>query len=229
MGGFLIAIAIEKWHLHRRIALSIISLIETSVNRILLDFMVATAFLSMWISNTATTVMMLPIGMAIVFQLKDNPSSNTNEHLIFGKGLMLAIAYAASIGGMATLIGTPLNLMLAGVLEKSCGVEISFLQWMKFGLPIAILLLIICWFYLTRFAFFKERDLAMTKQFPGGKAEIDRLIATLGKRSREERIVLVVFAATAFCWMFRAYLIQPFFPEVDDIIIAVFFALILFF
>ena len=228
VGGFLIAIAIEKWDLHRRIALRIISLIGTSVNRIILGFMVATAFLSMWISNTATTVMMLPIGMAIVSQLKDNPASKGDEHLTFGKGLMLAIAYAASIGGMATLIGTPPNLILAGVLEESYGVEISFLQWMKFGLPIAILLLVICWFYLTQFAFAKGRDLAMPKQFPGGKAEIERLIATLGKMSREERIVLVVFAATAFCWMFRAYLIQPFFPEVDDTIIAVFFALILF-
>lgn len=228
VGGFLIAIAIEKWDLHRRIALNIISLIGTSVNRILLGFMVATAFLSMWISNTATTVMMLPIGMAIVSQLKDNPASKGNEHLTFGKGLMLAIAYAASIGGMATLIGTPPNLILAGVLEDSYGVEISFLQWMKFGLPIAVLLLFICWFYLTRFAFAKGRDLAMPKQFPGGKAEIERLISSLGKMSREERIVLVVFASTAFCWMFRAYLIQPLFPEVDDTIIAVFFALILF-
>ncbi|HEA30735.1 MAG TPA: SLC13/DASS family transporter [Leeuwenhoekiella sp.] len=228
VGGFLIAIAIEKWNLHRRIALSIINLIGTSVNRILLGFMVATAFLSMWISNTATTVMMLPIGMAIVTQLKDNPASKGDEHLTFGKGLMLAIAYAASIGGMATLIGTPPNLILAGVLEESYGVEISFLQWMKFGLPIAILLLFICWLYLTRFAFAKGRDLAMPKKFPGGKAEIKRLIATLGKMGREERIVLAVFAATAFCWMFRAYLLQPLFPEIDDTIIAVSFALILF-
>ncbi|MGB3774814.1 MAG: SLC13 family permease [Leeuwenhoekiella sp.] len=228
VGGFLIAIAIEKWQLHRRIALNIINLIGTSVNRILLGFMVATAFLSMWISNTATTVMMLPIGMAIVSQLKDNPASKEDEHLIFGKGLMLAIAYAASIGGMATLIGTPPNLILAGVLEESYGVEISFLQWMKFGLPIAALLLIICWLYLTRFAFAKGRDLAMPKKFPGGRSEIKRLIGSLGKMTREERIVLVIFAATAFCWMFRAYLLQSLFPAIDDTIIAVFFALILF-
>ncbi|WP_031428071.1 SLC13 family permease [Flavimarina sp. Hel_I_48] len=228
VGGFLIAIAIEKWNLHRRIALNIINLIGTSVNRIILGFMVATAFLSMWISNTATTVMMLPIGMAIVSQLKDNPASKGNEHLTFGKGLMLAIAYAASIGGMATLIGTPPNLILAGVLEESYGVEISFIQWMKFGLPVSALLLAICYLYLTHFAFSKGNDLAMPKQFPGGREEINRLITSLGKMSREERIVLVVFAATAFCWMFRAYLLQPLFPEIDDTIIAVFFALVLF-
>lgn len=109
LGGFMIAIAIEKWNLHKRIALSIINAIGTNIQRIILGFMVATGFISMWISNTATAVMMLPIGMAIVTQLNDNPNTKANENLIFGKALMLGIAYSASIGGIATLIGTPPN------------------------------------------------------------------------------------------------------------------------
>ena len=124
--------------------------------------MLATAFMSMWISNTATSVMMLPIGMAIIAQLRDNPDTVEDENLIFGKALMLAIAYSASIGGMGTLIGTPPNLVLAGVVEKTYGIEITFAQWFIFGFPISILLLFICWQYLTRFAFqFKQTG------FPG--------------------------------------------------------------
>ena len=126
IGGFILAIAIEKWNLHKRIALSIIKIIGTSVEKIILGFMIATAFLSMWISNTATTVMMLPIGLAIISQLKDHPETIKNENTVFGKALMLAIAYSASIGGVSTLIGTPPNIILAGVLEESYGIEISF-------------------------------------------------------------------------------------------------------
>lgn len=223
IGGFILAIAIEKWNLHRRIALNIIKLIGTNINSIILGFMVATAFLSMWISNTATAVMMLPIGMAIVAQLKDNPLTPENETQIFGKALMLSIGYAASIGGIATLIGTPPNLVLSGILSDVYDIEIGFLQWMKFGLPISILLLIICWLYLTRFAFsFKQ------KGFPGGRSEIKRLLKELGKISFEEKSVLLVFILAALCWISRDYLIQPFLPNVDDAIIAIFFAVLLF-
>src|SRR5690606_37588019 len=157
---------IEKWGLHRRIALRVIDLIGSDVKKIILGFMVATAFISMWISNTATAVMMLPIGMAIISQLKDNPATIEDENVIFGKALMLAIAYSASIGGVATLIGTPPNLVLAGVLQDTYGIEITFAKWIGFGLPISTLLLLACWKYLTSFAFtFKQ------KSFPGGKAE----------------------------------------------------------
>ncbi len=130
VGGFIIAIAIQKWNLHKRIALNIINFIGTNV------FMIATAFMSMWISNTATAVMMLPIAMAIVTQLKDNPDTIEDENKIFGKAIMLGIAYSASIGGVATLIGTPPNLVLAGVVQESFGYEITFAQWFKFGFPI---------------------------------------------------------------------------------------------
>ena len=137
LGGFLIAIGIEKWNLHRRIAINIIAFIGSDVRKIILGFMIATAFLSMWISNTATSVMMLPIGMAIIKQLKDNPDTLEDENLIFGKALMLGIAYSASIGGISTLIGTPPNLVLAGVVQSTYGYEITFLEWFSFGFPIA--------------------------------------------------------------------------------------------
>ncbi|MAZ29040.1 MAG: anion transporter [Cytophagaceae bacterium] len=227
MGGFIIAIAIEKWNLHRRIALNIINLMGIKTNRIILGFMAATAFLSMWISNTATAVMMLPIGMAIVTQLKDNAATKEDEQLAFGKALMLAIAYAASIGGIGTLIGTPPNLVLAGILEETYGTQITFMQWMLYGLPISILLLAACWYYLTRFAF-KSKDIQIPSEFPGGRTEIRRLLNALGKMQRQERTVLIVFILTALCWISRSFLIAPFLPGVDDTVIAIFFSIVLF-
>ena len=223
MGGFMLAIAIEKWNLHKRIALNIIKIIGTNISRIILGFMVATAFLSMWISNTATAVMMLPIAMSIVAQLQDNPNTEKNENLIFGKALMLSIAYSASIGGMATLIGTPPNLVFAGYVEETYGIEITFLQWLKFGVPIAIPLLVIAWLYLTKFAFkFKQ------KEFPGGKEEINRLLVLIGPMKREEKLVSSIFILTAFCWITRSFILQEFFPFIDDTIIAMTAGILLF-
>lgn len=223
IGGFILAIAIQRWNLHKRIALKIISLIGTNVRSIILGFMVATAFLSMWISNTATSVMMLPIGMAIISQLKDNPNTIANENTIFGKALMLAIAYSASIGGMATLIGTPPNLVLAGIVEETYGVEITFSQWLIFGLPTSIILLFFCWQYLTRIAFKFQQ-----KTFPGGKAEINRQLKSLGKLSYEEKNVLAIFILMALAWISRSFFLQKFIPNIDDTIIAMIGGLILF-
>ncbi|MDH7914248.1 DASS family sodium-coupled anion symporter [Winogradskyella sp. SYSU M77433] len=223
MGGFIIAIAIEKWNLHKRIALNIIKLVGTNVSKIILGFMVATALLSMWISNTATAVMILPVGMAIVLQLKDNPKTKKNENLIFGKALMLAIAYSASIGGMATLIGTPPNLVLAGVVESTYNTEITFSQWFVFGFPISIVLLIVCWIYLTKFAFKFEQ-----KEFPGGRAEIDKQLQALGKITYEEKVILIVFSITAIAWICRSFLLSKWLPEIDDTIIAITAAIVLF-
>lgn len=223
MGGFIIAIAIEKWGLHKRIALNIINFIGSNIKNIILGFMVATAFLSMWISNTATAVMMLPIGIAIVSQLNDNPNTTKDETRQFGKVLMLAIAYSASIGGMATLIGTPPNLVLAGIVHSTYGYEISFFQWFIFGFPIAVILLFLCWKYLTR----NSLEFGKT-EFPGGKAEIKRLLAQLGKISYEEKIVALVFAVTAFFWIIRSFVFATLIPALDDTIIAVGFAMVLF-
>ena len=216
IGGFIIAVAIEKWNLHRRIALNIINLIGTNIKLIILGFMVATAFLSMWISNTATSVMMLPIGTAIILQLKDNPETSKDENKVFGKALMLAIAYSASIGGIGTLIGTPPNLVFAGIVEELYGIEISFFKWALLGMPISIFLLLFCWKYLTSFAFtFKQTE------FPGGKAEIKRLKEELGKMSVQEKRVSMVFVITAFCWITRSFFLQEFLPHIDDTIIAI--------
>ena len=223
IGGFILAIAIEKWKLHKRIALNIIKIVGTKKSNIILGFMIATAFLSMWISNTATAVMILPVGLAIISQLKDNPKTIENENTVFGKTLMLAIAYSASIGGMATLIGTPPNLVLAGVVKTSFNVEINFLQWMSFGLPISIFLLFICWKYLTTIAYnFSNQN------FESGLNEIDKQLKELGKVSYEEKSVLIVFILTALAWVTQSFLIKQFIPAIDDTIIAIFAAIILF-
>lgn len=223
LGGFILAIAIEKWNLHKRIALHIINLVGTNIVNIILGFMIATAFLSMWISNTATAVMILPVGIAVVLQLQDNPNTIENENSIFSKALMLAIAYSASIGGMASLIGTPPNLVLAGVLEKSYGIELTFAKWFSFGFPISISLLIIAWLYLTKFAFkFKLRE------FPGGISEIKKQLNKLGKISFEEKMVLAVFLITAVAWISRSLFLNQIIPSIDDTIIAIISAIILF-
>jgi sodium-dependent dicarboxylate transporter 2/3/5 len=144
IGGFILAIGIERWNLHKRIALQIIKLIGSKASYLILGFMVATAFLSMWISNTATTVMMLPIAIAIANQIQNHNLEDFIQSSLFSKALMLSIAYSASIGGIATLIGTPPNLVFAGVLENTYGIKISFFEWMKFGLPVSLVLLFIC-------------------------------------------------------------------------------------
>jgi len=222
VGGFLIALAIEKWHLHKRLALNIIRITGSNKSRVILGFMLATAFLSMWISNTATSIMILPVGLAIISQLKDDPKTIENENEVFGKSLMIAIAYSASIGGMATLIGTPPNMVLAGVVEESYGIKLNMFDWMKFGVPLSSFLLFVCWLYLTKIAFkFKNEE------FSAGKEEILRQIKKLGRFSNEEIKVLIVFTLTALGWIFRGS-IETIFPMIDDTIIAIFFAVTLF-
>lgn len=223
LGGFFLAIAIEKVNLHRRIALSIIGLIGTRMRLIVLGFMVATAFLSMWISNTATAVMILPIGLAIVAQYRDHPDTPENEHTEFGKMLMLAIAYSASIGGIATLIGTPPNLVFASMVKELYGIEIAFLDWMLLALPLSIVLLLLCWWYLTRIAVRLDSD-----DFPGGVAEIKRQKKALGRMQQQEKIVLGVFILTALAWICRSFLLSPYLPALDDTIIALCAGVVLF-
>lgn len=223
MGGFIIAIAIEKYNLHRRIALSVINAVGSKLSNIILGFMIATAFLSMWISNTATAVMMLPIGMAIISTFKDHKLSTDEEGDRFGKALLLAIAYSASIGGLGTLIGTPPNLVLAGIFTEMYGEEITFLDWLKIGLPVSFTLLTICWLFLTRSAF-----KITNRSFPGGLSEIKDQLTALGKLGYEEKRILVVFVLTAVAWISRSYLITPYLPGVDDTVIALTGAMALF-
>lgn len=225
MGGFMIAMAIEKWKLHKRIALNTIAFIGTNIQKIILGFMLATAFLSMWISNTATTLMMLPIAVAVVSQLSSNlTDGSTVENNKIGKALMLGIAYSASIGGVATLIGTPTNIILAGVVKEMYGYEISFSLWMLFGLPIATLLLFICWVYLVRFAFPFEKGFSVS----GGKEEIENQLLVLGPMTTEEKRVALVFGAVSITWIIRSFVLQDLIPALDDTMIAISGVILLF-
>ena len=220
IGGFILALAVEKWNLHKRIALTIISIIGSNVSNVLLGFMVATAFLSMWISNTATTVMMLPIALSVINQFKID---DKHFSVVFGKVLMLSIAFSASIGGIATLIGTPPNLIFASFVQENYGVEISFMQWMKIGLPTSTILLLIAWVYLTRVAFrFKKKNILLKR------TEIDSQLEQLGPMQKEEKLVLIIFSLTVFCWITRSFFLNEFIPEIDDTIIAICSAILLF-
>ncbi|WP_235357024.1 SLC13 family permease [Bacillus alveayuensis] len=228
MGGFLIALTMERWNLHKRIALSIISMIGTNMERLVFGFMLATAFLSMWISNTATAMMMVPIGTAIVYKVKEavskeNLASKTNDAETFAKALMLGIAYSASIGGLGTLIGTPPNALFAAVAGELFDVTISFSTWMLFGVPIAALLLIGSWYYLTKIAFKMK-----LKNFPGGKEVIQSELKSLGKLSFEEKIIFTVFLFTSIAWISRSFILSKWIPGINDTIIALIGAVILF-
>ncbi|GAB4420899.1 MAG: SLC13 family permease [Bacteroidia bacterium] len=226
LGGFIIALSIERWNLHRRIALHVIARMGTDAPRLILGFMVATALLSMWISNTATALMMLPIGMAIVRQLATDRGEATDTASLatpFAKALLLGIAYAASIGGMATLIGTPPNLVFAAVVEDQLGIGISFMQWFIFGFPFAAALLLITWWVLTRVSF-RLRSAAT----PGGQAAIAAQLRALGPMRIEERRVLAIFALTGIAWITRSFLLEKLLPGIDDTLIGLMGALLLF-
>src|SRR5699024_6077084 len=136
MGGFIIALAIEKWNLHRRIAMTIISMMGSSSNHVILGTMIATAFISMWISNAATALMMLPIALALIEEIKTAKFLSPESAHKFSKALLLTVAYSASIGGLATLIGSVPNAVFAAVAASSLDRSVSFAQWMLFALPI---------------------------------------------------------------------------------------------
>ncbi len=222
LGGFLIAVSMQKWNLHHRIALHTIRVVGVTPNRIVLGFMLATAFLSMWISNTATTMMMVTIAIAVLREIdRDTPA--TSPHSRFGSTLMLGICYAASIGGVATLIGTPPNAIFAGVVEKTYGISISFVDWMKFGLPLSLVMLGITWVYLTRIRFRGEQ-----LQLAGSSEFIRDQIRKLGPMSRAEKGVAVVFSLVALSWIVRGFYQPEALRMVTDSTIAIAGALLLF-
>jgi len=226
LGGFLIALAMEKWDLHKRIALTVISRSGTNMRRVLLGFMVATWFLSMWISNTATVVMMLPIALSIIFQFdnfKVKSGEGTAGAEVFGKALVLSLAYSASIGGMATLVGTPTNLIFAESVHDFYGVQIPFDQWMWIGLPVSVVLLCILFFYLTRVYFnISKRTVKGAREFLQAEMKV------LGPVKPEEKWVLAIFSLVAVAWVTRRYIITPFFPAVNDTNIVLIGAILLF-
>ena len=227
LGGFLIALAMERWNLHKRIALNIISVVGTSTSRIVLGFMAATGFLSMWVSNTAAVMMMLPIGTAIIHQvsavMKSERKDLAGEEAKFSKALIFSIGYAGTIGGLGTLIGTPPNIILAANIKKLYGVEVSFGGWMAFAVPVVVILLVAVWLYLTKVA----HPIKM-KELPGGKELILEEKRKLGKMSFEETMVLLVFGFAAFMWVTRTFLWDDKIPGIDDTMIAIFAASLLF-
>ena len=218
LAGFFLAIAMEKWNLHRRIALSIIYLVGFDKKSMILGFMLSTAFLSMFLSNTSTSIMMLPIAIAIASQVSNRKKIiNSN----FGKVLMLAIAYSASIGGFATLYGTPPNLILKSNVEQFFNYTIDFDLWFKMALPLSISLLFICWFYLVNFSF-NLSSIANIK-----KDQISNKLNELGKIKYEETLVLLIFILFVTSLLLKSK-IETFFPYIDDTIIAIFYAVLLF-
>ena len=233
LGGFLLATAMEKYSLHRRIALGIIRFIGTRSDRVVLGFMLATAFVSMWISNTATAVMLMPVATALLQHRTERNSSvnSVNQALAdvrLAKALMLGVAYAASIGGMATLIGTPPNLVLAGVWNGHTNSSIGFTQWMIFALPICLLLLFGTWWYLTRIAF-PLSTVDEDSTFPEGNQSIEFVqIDKPEPLQINERRVLYVFMGMVLAWVFRSLFIEPWMPAFDDTLIALTGGILLF-
>ena len=200
MGGFLIALALEKHKLHERIAINLIRLTGTSGNGIILGFTLSSGLISMWISNTATALMMLPIGISVIQLLK---RSNGDEALSKGEsnfavGLMLSIGYAASLGGMATIIGTPPNVVFSGFAKEFYNQDISFFRWMIIGVPLSVITLFACYWMITRWLFPNNLP-----KIEGSEALITNKLKELGPMRKEEKLTLVVFALTSFFWIFQ--------------------------
>lgn len=221
LGGFVIALAMQKWGLHRRVAIALIGALGTRPDRIIGGFLLAGALVSMWVSNTATALMMLPIASSVVALAKDGQSRG-GPGKDFGPALMLAVAYGATTGGMATLIGTPPNALLAGYLNRVYGYEIGFGQWMMIGLPMTIVALPIVYFVLTRVVFRLQG-----KPVEGMQELLEEERSRLGAFSKGERWVALVFALTALSWIFRPVL-TGFLPMLSDTTIAITGAIALF-
>ncbi|USR79834.1 SLC13 family permease [Arcanobacterium pinnipediorum] len=270
MGGFILALAMQRWNLHRRVALVTILLLGTTPKRIIGGIMLATGIMSMWVSNTATAVMMLPIGIsilhlvghiagtddsdenAIAHEVQDIPDVARDatkggvaaalvskgkdavdvikekaglHHSNFAVGLMLGIAYSASIGSLGTLIGTPPNTLLQGYLKETHDIEIGFGQWMLVGVPLAIVFMIIGWFVLTHVIFKPEID-----HIPGGKELIRKELRKMGRMSRGEKLVGIIFLLAALSWIIVPIITQKYFPDIkiSDSAIAMTVAVLLF-
>ncbi len=220
-GGFILALALEKVSLHRRIALTIIKKTGTSPNKVILGFMIATAFMSMWISNTASTVVMLPIALSVINLLITEKKKLTKN---FALSVMLGIAFSANAGGIATVIGTPPNSVLIGLLENEYNIQISFVKWMMIGLPFAIVLITIIYIFIV-YVMFPTKGL----KFNASQRVIDSELEKLGPISPKEKQVLCVFGIVVFLWIFRT-LINSLLPDLrlSDTVISIFGALALF-
>ena len=202
LGGFFIALSMQRWNLHTRLALGIIRLVGTSARRLVLGFMLAAAFLSMWISNSATTMMMMPIGLGLIIKIEEMQGKTPGRSVAnFGTCLMLGIAYAANIGGVGTLVGTFPNLVFAGMFEKHfpAGPEITFVEWLKIGLPFVVVFIPLMWLYMVMGILpIKGKVVENAEEL------VEREIARLGKMGRGEAMALAVLVTTALLWIFRS-------------------------
>ncbi|UII21432.1 SLC13 family permease [Fulvivirga ligni] len=199
MGGFMIALGLEKHNLHLRIALNLIKVTGTSGNGIILGFMLATALLSMWISNTATAVMMLPVASSVVSLLSEGSHELKKSQKRFALGLMLIIAYSANIGGTITLIGTPPNVVMTGYLNEMLNYEMLFSRWLIIGAPTGIFLLFITYLLITRVLYPNN-----LKKIEGSEVLIYNKLKEIGSISKQEKLVLAIFTLTAVCWIFKS-------------------------
>ncbi|MCH8537396.1 MAG: DASS family sodium-coupled anion symporter [Alkalimonas sp.] len=220
LGGFLLSIAMERWELHRRIALHVMLIVGSKPAQQIAGLMAVTAFLSMWMSNTATSVMMLPIALSIIALQESHQDGNESS---IAKPMMLAIAYSASIGGVATLIGTPPNALLAAYLQSNYDVQVGFAQWMLLGVPIAITLLILCWFWLTKLAFQLDQT-----SLQDTRGLFQQELQQLGPITTAEKRVLAIFAFAAIGWISRQFVQNITGWPLDDTIIALMAASLLF-
>lgn len=222
MGGFMLGLAIEKWNLHRRIALNIVRGTGTSGNRIILGFILATGFLSMWLSNTATTMMMFPIALSVIKVMGDKQEGGNYAH--FNLGMMLAIAWASNFGGIATIIGTPPNVQFVGYFERKYNINIDFVDWMLLCTPLAIILMLALYFVTTKLLFPNR-----IKPSEAARLHIQGELRLLGKLSGPEKRVLLVFCSTAMFWILKDLinLSQSLF-KLDDNMIAIMGGLALF-
>lgn len=246
MGGFMLALAMQRWNLHRRIALLTLSVMGSKPVNLIAGFMIATGFLSMWVSNTATAVMMLPIGISVLMLVQkirkgEDPASAAEPEdeeeaaeerkeavrSNFGTALMLGIAYAASVGSVSTIIGTPPNALLAGHMSENHDMTIGFGQWMLVGVPIALVMLVAVWLLLTRVLFRPE-----IKEIPGGSELIRSELHKLGPMSAGETRVLIIFVLAAVSWvtipLISEYMLGLDDPFISDAGIAMVVGLLLF-
>ncbi len=204
-GGFLLAKAVELSNLHKRFALNILKTFGTKPKHLVGAFIIVTASLSAWLTNTATTLLILPIAIAVIAHVQDS-----SEKSRFGTCLMLCVAYSASLGGLATLIGTPPNALFASMSESLAGIEVSFVQWMFLGVPVSAISLLVLWLYMVNFAKLGNRPIAGTRQV------IIQELSELGKMMKDEKIVTIIFASTAIAWISRGLLWKEYFPYIED-------------
>ena len=223
LGGFILGVALERWKLHLRLALHTVNLVGTQPRRVVAGFMMACAFTSMWITNTASTVIMLPIAISVAKLLLDEGSGDAKEKESFGTALMLGLAFSASIGGMMTLVGTSTNVVFKGFFEETYGVQIDFLDWMLIGVPLGLVLLLITWLLLC-FVIYP----CSIGEHEGIKNIIRQRINDLGKMSRGESMTLAVFAVTAGLWMGKDVVNQLLPLHLNDASIAMLGAVLLF-